>query len=72
MKSALATAAGVAGGMLVAESVRNMLGGGHARDRGPETEETEYIDERDRNGPVQEVDDHDDPGYGGGSDEIDV
>jgi hypothetical protein len=28
MKSALATAAGVAGGMLVADSLRNMLGGG--------------------------------------------
>lgn len=30
MRSALATAAGVAGGMLVAESLRNMLGGAHA------------------------------------------
>jgi uncharacterized protein len=31
MRSAMATAAGVAGGMLAAESIRNMLGGGHAR-----------------------------------------
>jgi uncharacterized protein len=30
MRSALATAAGVAGGMLVADSIRNMLGGAHA------------------------------------------
>jgi hypothetical protein len=30
MRSAMATAAGVAGGMLLAESVRNMLGGGNA------------------------------------------
>jgi hypothetical protein len=30
MRSALSTAAGVAGGMLVAESLRNMLGGAHA------------------------------------------
>ena len=28
MKSALATAAGVAGGMVLADSLRNMLGGG--------------------------------------------
>ena len=31
MRSAMATAAGVAGGVLVAESIRNMLGGGHAK-----------------------------------------
>jgi hypothetical protein len=31
MRSAMATAAGVAGGVLAAESIRNMLGGGHAR-----------------------------------------
>jgi hypothetical protein len=31
MRSAMATAAGVAGGMLAAESIRNMLGGSHAR-----------------------------------------
>src|SRR5262249_50645244 len=30
MRSALATAAGVAGGVLVADSLRNMLGGAHA------------------------------------------
>lgn len=30
MKSALATAAGVAGGMLVADSIRNMMGSAHA------------------------------------------
>jgi hypothetical protein len=31
MRSAMATAAGVAGGVLAAESIRNMLGGSHAR-----------------------------------------
>jgi hypothetical protein len=31
MRSAMATAAGVAGGMLVAESIRNMMGGSHAK-----------------------------------------
>ena len=31
MRSAMATAAGVAGGVLVAESIRNMMGSGHAR-----------------------------------------
>jgi len=31
MRSAIATAAGVAGGVLVADSIRNMMGGGHAK-----------------------------------------
>jgi uncharacterized protein len=31
MRSAMATAAGVAGGVLAAESIRNLLGGSHAR-----------------------------------------
>ena len=31
MRSAMATAAGVAGGVLVADSIRNMMGGGHAK-----------------------------------------
>jgi uncharacterized protein len=31
MRSAIATAAGVAGGVLAAESIRNMLGGSHAK-----------------------------------------
>jgi len=31
MRSAISTAAGVAGGVLVAESIRNMMGGGHAK-----------------------------------------
>jgi hypothetical protein len=31
MRSAMATAAGVAGGVLAAESIRNMLGGSHAK-----------------------------------------
>ena len=34
MRSALATAAGVAGGMLVADSLRNMLGGAQAGQSG--------------------------------------
>src|SRR5262249_53253217 len=31
MRSAMATAAGVAGGVLAAESIRNLMGGGHAK-----------------------------------------
>jgi uncharacterized protein len=52
MRSALATAAGVAGGMLVADSLRNMMGSAHAHTAGADkanagTEETEYFDEND-------------------------
>jgi hypothetical protein len=74
MKTAFATAAGVAGGMLVADSVRRMLGGSHGHgNSSPETEDVEYLDappEKDHGG-VRDVDD--DPGFGGGgSDEIDI
>ncbi len=72
MKSALATAAGVAGGMLVADSLRNMLGGAHASPShlgGPhESEPTEYVNESD-NDPGTYEDDSNDPGFdsdGGG------
>jgi hypothetical protein len=51
MRSALTTAAGVAGGMLVAESIRNMMGGAHAHtgtgaSSNTTTEQTEYFDEK--------------------------
>jgi uncharacterized protein len=78
MKSALATAAGVAGGMLVADSLRNMLGGAHASPShlgGPrESEATEHVDERD-NDPGNYEDDGNDPGFAddpGGDDGIEV
>jgi hypothetical protein len=56
MKSALATAAGVAGGMLLADSIRNMMGSAHANPAASSTGSQEgggqqYVDER-----------HNDPG----------
>ncbi len=67
MKSALATAAGVAGGMLLANSIGNLLGGGsaHAGHR-LEDEETTYIDEAD-NDPGN-YDPGNDPGFDSGGD----
>ncbi len=67
MKSALATAAGVAGGMLLANSIGNLLGGGsaHAGHRS-EDEETTYIDEAD-NDPGN-YDPGNDPGFDSGGD----
>src|SRR5215510_7668835 len=61
MRSALATAAGVAGGVLVADSIRNMLGGGaHAGSRhdSDSYEEETYVDDRDN-----------DPGTGSGTEQ---
>jgi hypothetical protein len=84
MRSALATAAGVAGGVLVADSIRNMLGGGaHAGSRhdSDSYEEETYVDDRDNdpgNDPGNEQagyeDDGNDPSYDSGDDgsEIDV
>ena len=84
MRSALATAAGVAGGVLVADSIRNMLGGGaHAGTRGSDSyvEEDTYVDDRDNdpgNDPGTEQagyeDDGNDPAFDSGSDggEIDI
>ena len=64
----------IAGGMLVADSIRNMLGGGaHAsapRDSGTHTEETKYVDDRDNdpgNDPGSYQDDGNDPGFDSGS-----
>ena len=77
MKSALATAAGVAGGMVLADSLRNMLGGGaHAhspRDSDTYTEDAKYVDDKDNdpgNEPASYQDDGNDPGFdsGGGGD----
>ncbi len=72
MRSALATAAGVAGGMLVADSLRNMLGGGaHANPTsgshgtsplaGPDSNQDSGRGYSDKTGYVDERDN--DPGY---------
>ena len=80
MRSALATAAGVAGGVLVADSIRNMLGGGAHAGARPDSdsyEEETYVDDRD-NDPGNEQaayeDDGNDPAFDSGDDggEIDV
>jgi hypothetical protein len=81
MRSALTTAAGVAGGMLVADSIRNMLGGGaHAhpvRDSDTTYEDAKYVDEKNNdpgNEPASYEDDGNDPGFdpGGGGGEIEI
>jgi hypothetical protein len=84
MRSALTTAAGVAGGVLVADSIRNMLGGGaHAGGRhdSDSYEEETYVDDRDNDpgtDPGTEQagyqDDGNDPAFDSGDDggEIDV
>ena len=66
MKSALATAAGVAGGMVLADSLRNMLGGGaHASSSGlagpREESDTKYANEGDNDPGTEDADN--DPGY---------
>jgi hypothetical protein len=80
MRSALATAAGVAGGVLVADSIRNMLGGGaHAGPRhdSDSYEEDTYVDDRDNDPGTEHAayqDDGNDPAFDSGNDggEIDV
>jgi hypothetical protein len=87
MKSALATAAGVAGGMVLADSIRGMLGGGaHAspslsgpREGGAEAAGERYVDARDNDPGTYERDDNDpgsddnDPGVDSGGDgEIEI
>jgi uncharacterized protein len=75
MKSALATAAGVAGGMVLANSLRNMLGGGDAHASsstlaGPREEtDAKYANEGDNDPGTEDADN--DPGYddSGGGDE---
>ena len=78
MKSALATAAGVAGGMVLADSLRNMLGGGaHASPSGlagpRESEDAKYVDENDNDPGNADADN--DPGFdsdAGGDDGIET
>jgi hypothetical protein len=84
MKSALATAAGVAGGMVLADSLRNMLGGGaHASPSGlagpRDSENAKYQDAGDNDpGTANDpgTDDADnDPGFdsdAGGDDGIEI
>ena len=80
MKSALATAAGVAGGMVLADSLRNMLGGGGAHASpstlaGPrEGADPKYQDASDNDPGTDDndpgADDADnDPGYDSGGDD---
>jgi hypothetical protein len=73
MRSALATAAGVAGGVLVADSIRNMLGGGaHAGSRDSDSyveEDTTYADDRDNDPGAEQAgyqDDGNDPAFDSG------
>jgi hypothetical protein len=84
MRSALTTAAGVAGGLLVADGLRNMLGGGahasqshrEAGGSGGDSQDARYVDERDNDPGTQNADyedDGNDPGFdSGGSDELDI
>jgi hypothetical protein len=78
MKSALATAAGVAGGMLLADSIRNMLGGGaHASpsmlEDTREIEAPRYADERDNDpGTNDDNDPGSDTDFGGDGGEIEI
>jgi hypothetical protein len=81
MRSALTTAAGVAGGMLVADGLRNMLGGAHANPSSAtglgsgRKEEPQDANERD-NDPGNDQDTDNDPGYdsndSGGDGEIEI
>jgi hypothetical protein len=78
MRSALATAAGVAGGVLVADSIRNMLGGGaHAGSRhdSDSYEEETYVDDRDNDPGTEHAayeDDGNDPAFDSGDDGGDI
>ena len=77
MKSALATAAGVAGGMVLADSIRGMLGGAHAspsspslagpQEGGAQDAGQRYVSESD-NDPGTSQDDNNDPGNDPGLD----
>ena len=80
MKSALATAAGVAGGMVLADSLRNMLGGGGAHASpstlaGPrEGADPKYQDASDNDPGTDDndpgaYDADNDPGYDSGGDD---
>jgi len=78
MRSALATAAGVAGGVLVADSIRNMLGGGaHAGPRhdSDSYDEETYADDRDNDPGTEQTayeDDGNDPAFDSGDDGGDI
>jgi hypothetical protein len=67
----MATTAGVAGGMLLAESVRRMMGGAHANpatatDKATHKQEPEYVEETET-----DADPMDDGGdFGGGDLEV--
>lgn len=75
MRSALTTAAGVAGGMLVADSIRNMLGGAHASPSslaGPrEDGDKRYADDNDNDPGTADASDDpgNDPGMDSGGDD---
>ena len=76
MRSALTTAAGVAGGMLLADSLRNMLGG-HAQakpapaaaadESSGDKQEPQYVDEKDNDPGNSDAGDND-PGFDSGGD----
>jgi len=75
MKSALATAAGVAGGMLLADSIRNMMGSAHANPASSagaqEGGGQQYVDERNNDPGTSDAATYDaanDPGFDSGSD----
>jgi hypothetical protein len=72
MKSALATAAGVAGGMLLAGSIRDMMGGGaHASPLAePKDADVEEVDERGNEPGIYDA--SDDAGLGGGDGGIEI
>jgi hypothetical protein len=78
MRSAMATAAGVAGGVLVAEGIRNMMGGGgaHASERrDSHSEDAKYADERDNDPGTERAsyqDDGNDPGFDSGDGEMEI
>ena len=81
MRSALTTAAGVAGGMLVADSIRNMMGGGahaspsHDKGSGGGSENARYADDKDNDPGTTEAsyqDDGNDPGFDSGGGDLDI
>jgi hypothetical protein len=79
MRSALGTAAGVAGGVLLADSIRNMLGGGSAHAGSSSTEAQRAQDARDDaaedakdDAGYQEASDDSDYGFDSGGGDIEI
>lgn len=74
MKSALATAAGVAGGMLLADSIRSMMtGGAQASPAGGshhEAADAKYVDENDNDPGTYDA--ANDPGFDSGGGDLDI